>query len=360
MDVIKATAAYEKWMRGKVAVVEADLRRKHAAMADNLFAFFRATFYRWAALWPEICPDLDRAPVLRAVGDLHVENFGTWRDHEGRLVWGLNDVDEASMMPYTIDLVRLATSALLARREGHLLLKPRQTCAAVLDGYAAALKTGGAPFVLEEEHPGLRAWAMSAERDPERFWAKVEAFKAVQAPAHVHALLQAALPYRRLKTRVVHRISGLGSLGRPRYAALASWRSAMVAREAKACLPSAYDWVLGRTASRFHGAAILDNAVRCPDPYFRFSDGWLIRRIGPHCSRIDVSWLPQQRDEARLLHAMGHETANVHLGSKSMRAEILRHLAKQPEDWLLAAARAMVKATKAEWKAWRAKHTSKT
>jgi hypothetical protein len=360
MDVITATAAYEKWLRTKTAVVEADLRQKHTAMAADLFAFFRATFYRWAALWPELCPELDRAPVLRAVGDLHVQNFGTWRDHEGRLVWGLNDVDEASMMPYTIDLVRLATSALLARREGHLRLKPRQTCAAVLDGYAAALKAGGAPFVLEEEHPGLRAWAMSAERDPERFWAKVEAFKDVRPPAHVHALLQAALPYRRLKTRVVHRISGLGSLGRPRYAALAVWRGAKVAREAKACLPSAYDWALGRTTSRFHAAAILDNAVRCPDPYFRFSDGWLIRRIGPHCSRIDVSWLPRERDEARLLHAMGHETANVHLGTKNMRGAILRHLAKQPEDWLLTAARAMAKATKAEWKAWRAKHASKT
>ena len=353
MDVIKATARYEAWMRRHTAVVEADLRLKHAEMTDDLFAFFRATFYRWVTLWPEICPEVAKAPVLRAVGDLHVENFGTWRDHEGRLVWGLNDVDEASMMPYTIDLVRLAASALLAKREGHLLLKPRDTCAALLDGYAAALKNGGAPFVLEEDHPGLRAWAMSAERDAEKFWAKVGGFKAAQAPARVHALLQAALPYRRLKTRIVHRISGLGSLGRPRYVALATWRGALVAREAKAWLPSAYDWALGRTAPRLHSAAILDNAVRCPDPYFRFDDGWLIRRIGPHCSRIELAWLPKKRDEARLLHAMGHETANVHLGSRGMRAEILRHLAKQPEEWLLTAARAMAKATKADWKAWR-------
>ena len=30
-----------------------------------------------------------------SVGDLHVENFGTWRDSEGRLIWGINDFDEA-------------------------------------------------------------------------------------------------------------------------------------------------------------------------------------------------------------------------------------------------------------------------
>jgi len=34
-----------------------------------------------------------------AVGDLHVENFGTWRDAEGRLIWGVNDFDEAWRLP---------------------------------------------------------------------------------------------------------------------------------------------------------------------------------------------------------------------------------------------------------------------
>lgn len=38
-----------------------------------------------------------------AVGDLHVENFGTWRDIEGRLVWGVNDFDEAHPLSYAND-----------------------------------------------------------------------------------------------------------------------------------------------------------------------------------------------------------------------------------------------------------------
>jgi hypothetical protein len=46
-----------------------------------------------------------------AVGDLHLENFGIWRDAEGRLVWGVNDFDEAHPMAFTNDLVRLAVSA---------------------------------------------------------------------------------------------------------------------------------------------------------------------------------------------------------------------------------------------------------
>jgi uncharacterized protein (DUF2252 family) len=103
-------------------------------MADALFPFLRATFYRWMQLWPEVCPDLAKAPRLLAVGDLHVENFGTWRDVEGRLVWGVNDFDEAAVFPYTLDLVRLATSAALAAAEGHLHLKQKDACAAIMDG----------------------------------------------------------------------------------------------------------------------------------------------------------------------------------------------------------------------------------
>src|SRR5262249_55529366 len=163
--------------------------------------------------------------------DLHVENFGTWRDSEGRLVWGINDVDEASVMPYAVDLVRLATSALLAKREEHLTIKPRAACAAILDGYVTALKRGGGPFIREEGHPGLRAGAMSAERNPEKFWAKVAPFKPVRAPASVSALLKSALPDRGMNMRILHRVAGLGSLGRPRYVAVAPWGGGDIARE---------------------------------------------------------------------------------------------------------------------------------
>ena len=86
-------------------------------MAEAAFPFFRATFYRWLQLWPEICPDLVNAPAVLGVGDLHIENFGTWRDEEGRLIWGVNDLDEAWPAPYALDLVRLTTSVYVAIEE---------------------------------------------------------------------------------------------------------------------------------------------------------------------------------------------------------------------------------------------------
>ncbi|MGA8540319.1 MAG: DUF2252 family protein, partial [Terriglobales bacterium] len=126
MNIIKATKKYEDWLGHHIRIVERDLQFKHEQMAAALFPFFRATFYRWLQVWPEECTGLDRVPNILSVGDLHIENFGTWRDTDGRLVWGVNDFDEASLFPYTMDLVRLAASALLAAREKSFALKPKE------------------------------------------------------------------------------------------------------------------------------------------------------------------------------------------------------------------------------------------
>ena len=59
--VIAATDAYEDWLRERTDVIEVDLQYKHQQMKASLFAFLRGTFYRWAALWPAVCPDLAKA-----------------------------------------------------------------------------------------------------------------------------------------------------------------------------------------------------------------------------------------------------------------------------------------------------------
>jgi hypothetical protein len=82
----RATASYEGWMRSCTAVVSSDLRSKHEQMKESPFLFLRGTFYRWAQMWPSICADLCGAPKVLAVGDLHVNSFGTWRDAEGAYV----------------------------------------------------------------------------------------------------------------------------------------------------------------------------------------------------------------------------------------------------------------------------------
>src|SRR5271154_833733 len=143
MNVVKATRQFEAWLAQRTHIDQRDLRLKHFNMKADVFMFLRATYYRWAQIWPQVCPDLARAPQVLAVGDLHIENFGTWRDVEGRLIWGVNDFDEAHPMSYANDLVRLAASAHLAAEAGHLPLKHKDLCTAILEGYRDGLAAGG-------------------------------------------------------------------------------------------------------------------------------------------------------------------------------------------------------------------------
>jgi uncharacterized protein (DUF2252 family) len=86
VKIQKATENFEQWLAAQVSLVAHDIKYKHAEMSTSPCAFLRATFYPWAQLWPQICPKLSAASKVLAIGDLQVENFGTWRDIEGRLI----------------------------------------------------------------------------------------------------------------------------------------------------------------------------------------------------------------------------------------------------------------------------------
>src|SRR2546427_11884091 len=159
IGIVEATARYEAWLAERIPLVKADLEHKHRTMSAGTFPFLRATFYRWAARWRAIAGDEAVAPTVLAVGDLHVENFGTWRDAEGRLGWGVNDFDEAWPLPYTNDLGRLATSALGAREDHDLEIDRKEAVGAILDGYREGVRRGGHAVVLAEALTALRGVA---------------------------------------------------------------------------------------------------------------------------------------------------------------------------------------------------------
>jgi hypothetical protein len=357
MGIVESTRDYEKWLARHIRLLPGDLRRKHQAMAEDLFPFFRATFYRWMQLWAKVCADESGAPHVLAVGDLHVENFGTWRDVEGRLVWGINDFDEVYELPYTIDLVRLAASAHIAIRESSLKIAAKDACDAILTGYKKSLEVGGVPYVMAEEHDWLRHMVTGVLREPVHFWQKLDSLPTWKGrvPKSARRAIERLLPEPELDYRVVHRIAGLGSLGRERYVGIANCRGGRVAREAKALAPSACVWAaVGKTSERIRYQQALDRSVRDVDPFVHLLGRWIVRRLAPDCSRVELSSMPKERDESRLLRAMGFETANVHLGTPRAAKMILRDLGKRPSHWLHEAAAAMVKATTADWREWRA------
>ncbi len=357
MTAVESTRAYERWLAKRLKILKPDLRLKHQRMQQDPFFFMRASFYRWAQLWPLQCASLCLAPRVLGIGDLHVENFGTWRDGEGRLIWGINDFDEATTLPYANDLVRLCTSALLAIGESRLATPARLACESVLEGYVRSLKEEGAPVVLAERHRWLRDLAVSRLKEQRTYWDRLLSLRPVTAvvPARVRAILRNALPERDIAFRIVHRQAGLGSLGRERYTALADWRGGTIAREAKPLTSSAWSWMSASREPRLQYSDVIRRAVRVPDPFLSVRDGWVIRRLAPDCSRIELQSVAGIRDECRLLWMMGWETANVHLGTPRQRKGILRDLARRRPDWLLKAARRMRDATLEDWRHWSGK-----
>jgi uncharacterized protein (DUF2252 family) len=356
MDIVQATRDYEAWLSARLTLLPTDLELKHQLMAEGAFPFLRATFYRWVQVWPTICAELTDAPAILAVGDLHSENFGTWRDAEGRLIWGVNDFDEVYTMPYTIDLVRLATSVCLAIDVDHLKLPPEDACQAILKGYQEAISEGGRPFVLAEKYPVLREWATARLRDPWVFWEKINSQPTIagDVPQEVHEVLRRCLPEPGLNYRVVHRIAGLGSLGRLRFVALADWHGGSIAREAKALAPSAWTWQQSPPCEEIFYERVLTTAVRMVDPWVHLCGRWIVRRLSPDCRRIELESLPENRNELKLLRAMGRETANIHLGGgAAARTAIGEDLVKRQRKWLRNAAQAMTASVCDDWRQWR-------
>jgi len=350
-DIVTATQEYEAWLASRIAIVRADLREKHERMSESPFVFLRATFYWWIQRWQSLGRPLADAPRSLAVGDLHVENFGTWRDAEGRLIWGINDFDEACELPYTHDLVRLATSACLAEQDSQFSLSDRAMCDAILEGYGECLQRGGQPIVLAERYKWLREIALSNLRDPGIFWDKLLKLPIARDGAP-RALLMTALPRNASNVRISRRVAGVGSLGRPRFVAIAESVGGLVAREAKAWAPSAATRL--RVSDGAQAASrLLPLVIRAVDPGFAIRRPWIIRRLAPDCSKIEVDDLPGKRDEQKLLRAMGWETANVHGYDRARRTAIARDLSRRKSSWLLEAARAMVHATVEDWRLWK-------
>lgn len=356
-DIHTATLEYERWFSKHTKIVQADLDQKHKLMRTSPFILLRGTFYRWAELFPAALPELMKAPIVLSAGDLHIENFGTWRDAEGRLNWGVNDFDEAHPLPFTNDLVRLATSAAFAIEDGKLSLSLKAACDIITSAYREALVRQGRPFVLAEKNRDLGKMARNRLKDPRDFFEKLDsqAKTSSPVPAVVVKLIDQALPRNASKPVYFQRQAGVGSLGRQRYLAICDLGGSRIVREAKVMLPSAWTFVHPEEGQEptIYLNELSEKCLRSHDPFLRVDNGWVIRRLAPDCARIELNELPDERDERALLEAMGAEAANLHLGTPKARMAIIRFLDKN-SNWLQPAAKKMVRLTKQDFRDWRA------
>ncbi|MBR0756204.1 DUF2252 family protein [Bradyrhizobium jicamae] len=342
--------AFERWLAKQCDVVTSDIHYKHGLMKEDAFRFLRATYFRWARKIGDWCPELMDAPKVLSVGDLHLENFGTWRDADGRLVWGVNDFDEAAVMPFVLDLLRLVTSIRLAKLPA---ISSREAADAVLAGYHDGLRHPQ-PALLFEGETWLRPYAEPGKGKPEKFWKEVKDYRTCKPPAKIAAALRTSMP-RDIESIRFGRVlkKGGGSLGRPRYAAIAYWHGGQIVREAKALVPSAWNWAHGKTGSaKLYFKALADSRYRAPDPFLDVKHEFILRRIAPDSQKIELGDDVRRKLQRRLIKAMGFDLASIHAAGATRVDKLKADLKRRPRSWLDHAAAVAEEKVKRDFREW--------
>jgi uncharacterized protein (DUF2252 family) len=131
------------------------LQMKYKAMRADPFVFLRGTCHLFYDRLPQLAR-LDTEPLAWVCGDLHLENFGSFKGDNRLVYFDINDFDEAALAPASWDLVRFLTSLLVgadslsASRADALSL-----CQGFVDAYAAVLTRGKARWAERDTTQGL-------------------------------------------------------------------------------------------------------------------------------------------------------------------------------------------------------------
>jgi uncharacterized protein (DUF2252 family) len=128
---------------------------KYAKMAQSPFIFLRGACHLFYDALPDSSLFKD-APLAWCCGDLHFENFGSYKGDNRQVYFDINDYDEAALAPVTWDMVRLLTSIQCGAETLHAtpaeILDVNQHC---LDAYRSAFMNGKPLWVERENSVGL-------------------------------------------------------------------------------------------------------------------------------------------------------------------------------------------------------------
>jgi uncharacterized protein (DUF2252 family) len=250
------------------------LTRKLDAIAADPFSFFRGTNNLYAASLADAAL-LHDAPRTLVCGDLHLENFGSFKGDNGLVYFDMNDFDEALAAPFTVDLVRVLSSLQVASFSWKLADEDaHHLCRRFLDTYAAALVDGKPRWVERATATGivrdlLRALrkrnraaylAQRTVRSGNRISLRIDGRRTLRASKDearrarriLEAYGQQGNGQRFIAIDVARRIAGTGSLGLERYSVLARPENdptTLRLIDIKLSIPSVWDDVLGSACS---------------------------------------------------------------------------------------------------------------
>ncbi|MFF2526323.1 DUF2252 domain-containing protein [Streptomyces liangshanensis] len=344
---------------------------KFRKMAASAFAFYRGT----AALFYHDLeqqrsgsrasgPFLDeRTGRVWIHGDLHAENFGTYMDANGRLIFNVNDFDEAYIGPFTWDLKRFAASLALI---GYTKALSDEQITELVEIYAGAyrerihaLATGVKndevpPFTLDSAQGPLLG-ALRAARSLTRFalldsMTEIREYERRFAPGGGAVELDAATRYKilaafdgyletlpessltrpdsyRVKDVVGRRGVGIGSAGLPSYNILLEGNSDALENDVviymkQAQVPAVSRHITDAAVREYfqhegHRTVISQRALQAhADPWLGWTEldgaGQLVAEVSPYAVDLDWSDLDDPEEIAAVVADLGRATATMH------------------------------------------------
>ncbi|MFM6595005.1 MAG: DUF2252 domain-containing protein [Dolichospermum sp.] len=126
------------------------LKLKYKKLATDPFSFFRGTCHLF---YEDLYENsgMNLAPLTWICGDLHLENFGSYKGNNRLVYFDINDFDEAVIAPCTWEIVRFITSIIVGSRSLGVDEKESLNLSELyLKAYAQALSKGKAKTVERE------------------------------------------------------------------------------------------------------------------------------------------------------------------------------------------------------------------
>ncbi|MCX2922575.1 DUF2252 domain-containing protein [Streptomyces sp. NEAU-W12] len=369
-----------------LAADPAAFRVKFRKMAASAFAFYRGTaclFYHDLDAGNAgrdgggtySGPYLDeRTSRVWIHGDLHAENFGTYMDSNGRLVFNVNDFDEAYVGPFIWDLKRFAASMALI---GYAKALSDEQITGLVRIYTAAyrerihaLATGAKseevpPFTLDTaQGPLLDALrdarsltrfglldSMTVIRDFERRFASgggaveldaATRYKVLAAfDGYLETLPDASLARPdsyRVKDVVGRRGIGIGSAGLPSYNILLEGHSDALENDVVIYIKQAQHPAVSRHITdpgvrdyfrhEGHRTVISQRALQAhADPWLGWTEldgtGQLVAEVSPYAVDLDWGDIDEPDEIAQVVADLGRATATMHAAADDTSGESL-------------------------------------
>ena len=327
------------------------VKLKYEAMAENAFRFFRGTchlFYEdLAAAEP-----LPLSPLAWICGDLHVENFGSYRGDDKLVYFDLNDFDKALLAPASYETVRMVTSIFIAFDNlGFEEKKALKMARLFLKTYSATLAKGRAISIEPRTAKGIvhdfltratkstyhdllkkrtvskKKSIMLSLEDERHFKLDRPLRKALKA--HIQEWIETSSdgPYNYEVQSVVFRLAGTGSIGVKRYLFLLKSTNAknqyllldMKQARASSAIPFVPVQQLAWDTEAARAIGVQQRMQNVPAALLSTTvfqnDAFIIQELQPVKDSIEFRLLKDYRDMNRVIDNMAALTASAQLRS---------------------------------------------